>query len=52
MGHADIAPTIVYVHPVPPHDAADLLSGRLAETSTSAAALDRAVEDAAWEATA
>jgi integrase len=43
MGHADIATTMIYVHHVPQHDAADRLSARLAKTSTAAAALDRAV---------
>jgi integrase len=46
MGHADIATTMIYVHHVPQHDAADRLSARLAKTSTAAAALDRAVHDA------
>jgi integrase len=44
MGHADIATTMIYVHHVPQHDAADRLSARLARTSTAAAALDRAVQ--------
>jgi len=43
MGHADIATTMIYVHHVPQHDAADRLSARLAKTATAAAALDRAV---------
>jgi integrase len=43
MGHADIATTMIYVHHVPQHDAADRLSARLAKTSTAAAALDRTV---------
>ena len=46
MGHADIATTMIYVHHVPQHDAADRLSARLAKTSTAAAALDRAVQEA------
>jgi len=46
MGHADIATTMIYVHHVPQHDAADRLSARLAKTATAAAALDRAVERA------
>jgi len=29
MGHADIATTMIYVHHVPRHDAADKLSARL-----------------------
>ncbi len=44
MGHADIATTMIYVHHVPQHDAADRLSARLAKASTAAAALDRAVQ--------
>ena len=44
MGHADIATTMIYVHHVPQHDAADRLSARLARASTAAAALDRAVQ--------
>ena len=43
MGHADIATTMIYVHHVPQHDAADRLSARLAKASTAAAALDRVV---------
>src|SRR5271166_5611341 len=31
MGHADIATTMIYVHHVPQHDAADRLSARLAD---------------------
>ena len=46
MGHADIATTMIYVHHVPQHDAADRLSARLARASTAAAALDRAVDAA------
>ena len=49
MGHADIATTMIYVHHVPQHDAADRLSARLARTSTAAAALDRAVQAAEGE---
>jgi len=52
MGHADIATTMIYVHHVPQHDAADRLSARLSKASTAAAALDRAVEGAAGEAAA
>jgi integrase len=33
MGHADIATTMIYVHHVPQHDAADRLSERLADTA-------------------
>ena len=44
MGHADIATTMIYVHHVPQHDAADRLSARLARASTAAAAFDRAVD--------
>jgi integrase len=40
MGHADIATTMIYVHHVPQHDAADRLSQRLAKASTAAALLD------------
>jgi integrase len=50
MGHADIATTMIYVHHVPQHDAADRLSARLAKTSSAAAALDRAVQQADGEA--
>ncbi len=32
MGHADIATTMIYVHHIPQHDAADRLSARLART--------------------
>ena len=46
MGHADIATTMIYVHHVPQHDAADRLSARLARASTAAGALDRAVDAA------
>jgi integrase len=42
MGHADIATTMIYVHHVPQHDAADRLSARLAKASTAAALLDAA----------
>ena len=42
MGHADIATTMIYVHHVPQHDAADRLSQRLAKASTAAALLDAA----------
>ena len=42
MGHADIATTMIYVHHVPQHDAADRLSRRLAKASTAAAVLDAA----------
>ena len=49
MGHVDIATTMIYVHHVPQHDAADRLSARLAKASTAAAALDRAVQDADGE---
>ena len=45
MGHADIATTMIYVHHVPQHDAADRLSARLAKTSTAAAALERAAQE-------
>lgn len=45
MGHVDIATTMIYVHHVPQHDAADRLSARLAKASTAAAALDRAVQE-------
>jgi hypothetical protein len=34
MGHADIAATMIYVHHVPRHDAADRLSRALREAST------------------
>jgi integrase len=44
MGHADIATTMIYVHHVPQHDAADRLSARLAKTSTAAAARERAAQ--------
>ncbi len=44
MGHADIATTMIYVHHVPQHDAADRLSARLARASTAAATLDRVVQ--------
>ena len=37
MGHADIATTMIYVHHIPQHDAANRLSARLAKTSSSAA---------------
>jgi integrase len=33
MGHADITTTMIYVHHIPQHDAADRLSARLAKTS-------------------
>jgi integrase len=42
MGHADIATTMIYVHHVPQHDAADRLSQRLAKASTAAALLGAA----------
>ncbi|MFL5877791.1 MAG: tyrosine-type recombinase/integrase [Solirubrobacteraceae bacterium] len=42
MGHADIATTMIYVHHVPQHDAADRVSRRLAKASTAAAVLDAA----------
>jgi integrase len=42
MGHADIATTMIYVHHVPQHDAADRLFRRLAKASTAAAVLDAA----------
>jgi hypothetical protein len=44
MCHADIATTMIYVHHVPQHDAADRLSARLARASTAAATLDRVVQ--------
>jgi integrase len=34
MGHADIATTMIYVHHVPQHDAANRLSRRLAKTAS------------------
>ncbi|MGD0454834.1 MAG: tyrosine-type recombinase/integrase [Solirubrobacteraceae bacterium] len=42
MGHADITTTMIYVHHIPQHDAADRLSARLAKTSGAAATLGRA----------
>ncbi len=39
MGHADITTTMIYVHHIPQHDAADRLSARLAKTSGAAATL-------------
>jgi len=46
MGHADISTTMIYVHHVPQHDAADRLSARLASSSAPARALDRAFQQA------
>ncbi len=43
MGHADIATTMIYVHHVPQHDAADRLSSRVSKASSASFALDRAV---------
>ena len=40
MGHADIATTMIYVHHVPQHDAADRL-GRLVERADEVVALER-----------
>jgi integrase len=40
MGHADIATTMIYVHHVPQHDAADRLSARLASLSSTEPARD------------
>jgi integrase len=42
MGHADITTTMIYVHHIPQHDAAERLSARLAKTSGAAATLGRA----------
>jgi len=47
MGHADIATTMIYVHHVPQHDAADRLSRRLAKATTAAAVLDAAESSSA-----
>ena len=37
MGHADISTTMIYVHHVPRHDAADRLGALVAAASTEAA---------------
>lgn len=42
MGHADIATTMIYVHHVPQHDAADRLSARLRRTSPARLVAERA----------
>jgi integrase len=42
MGHADIATTMIYVHHVPQHDAADRLTARLARSSP-ASGVSRAI---------
>jgi integrase len=42
MGHADITTTMIYVHHIPQHDAAERLSVRLAKSSGAAATLGRA----------
>lgn len=46
MGHADIATTMIYVHHVPRHDAADRLSAQLgsAATAVELSAADPAVD--------
>jgi integrase len=44
MGHADITTTMIYVHHIPQHDAADRLSARLATTSSAAATFGHADE--------
>ena len=45
MGHADIATTMIYIHHVPQHDAADRLSARLARADAGDERLERAVAD-------
>jgi integrase len=46
MGHADIATTMIYVHHVPQHDAADRLSERLSNLAGPAESLTRARDNA------
>jgi len=45
-GHAELATTMIYVHHVPQHEAADRLSARLARSAGAAGVLDRVIEDA------